>query len=268
MKVKNQEESDSLAKYAISAIYNVPLCDVNKKIVFTYGDEHVKNEYLAQCSLRKHGEDAPSSIKHMKTSQIEKVDNSYLTGTVNIGHHVATHGVQNAADNALQRYWHEVSKEEWRRHQAVQDLLLLVTGLPGMHVIDNPAKAKVSGEHIRKCLGYPTTILGPRRGKPRGSKKGQASQEVVERLQKINDDLQMHLPTYRITPFGEKVSMKRCICTLNAVLSATYGCSLKREPKMESYVLSQSELFGETAPVKLPRWFRPPESFLDYSLVL
>jgi hypothetical protein len=118
----------------------------------------------------------------MKTSQREEVDHSSIAGTAKIALHVTSNGVQNAGENAVQRYWHEVSTEEWRKHQVVQELLVFATGLPGLHVADDPETATVSAEHIRKLLGYPAPIRGPRGGLMKSSKKGQASPEVVEGL--------------------------------------------------------------------------------------
>jgi hypothetical protein len=222
--------------------------------VLQFNNEHTKNAYRAQCSLQMYGNDAPSSIERMKTSQREEVDHSSIDRTANIALHVTSNGVQNAGENAVQRYWHEVSTEEWRSHQVVQELLVFATGLSGLHVADNPETATVSAEHIRELLGYPAPIRGPRGGLVKSSKKGQASPEAVERLQKICGDLQKYLPTYKIKPFTNDVTIKRVVRALNTVLHAMYGCSFTLNEDKSTYTLKQSELFNGTQIVTLPSW--------------
>jgi hypothetical protein len=254
-KVKSQKQSDSLTKFFLSVVYNVSQCDVDKEFVLQYNNEHTKNAYRANYSLQMYGNvDAPSSIERMKTSQREEVDHASIAGTAKIDLHVTSNGVQNAGENAVQRYWHEVSTEEWRRHQVVQDLLVFATGLPGLHVADDPKSATVSAEHIRELLGYPAPIRGPRGGLVKSSKKGQAGPEAVERLQTICSDLQKYLPTYKVKPFTNVVTIKRVVCALDTVLHALYGCSFKRNEDESTYTLKQSELFNRATLVILPSW--------------
>jgi hypothetical protein len=143
--------------------------------------------------------------------------------------------------------------QEWKQHQVVQDLLFAVTGLPGVHVVGDVAKATVSIESIRRCLGYPVEIRGPRGGKLRRKKKESVSPEVVEKLNKIKNCLRMYLPDFHIEPYDDKVTMKRCACTLDAVLSKFYGCSFKKDGT-DTYVLRRLALFDETSPVKQLPW--------------
>jgi hypothetical protein len=130
-----------------------------------------------------------------------------------------------------------------------------VTGLPGAHVVEDVAKATVSSDSIRRYLGIPdiVEVRGPRGGKMRCKKEESVSPEVVEKLNKIKNSLRMYLPEFYIEPYGDKVTMRRCICTLDAVLSRMYGCSFRKEGT-DNYVLRRLALFDETSPVKQRPW--------------
>jgi hypothetical protein len=130
-----------------------------------------------------------------------------------------------------------------------------VTGLSGVHVVEDVAEATVSIDSIRRCLGYryPVKLRGPRGGKVRCKVEESVSPEVVEKLNKIKNSLRMYLPEFYIEPYGDKVTMRRCVCTLDAVLSKFYGCSFKKDGT-DTYVLRRLALFDETSPVKQRPW--------------
>ena len=76
---------------------------------------------------------------------------------------------------------------------------------------------------------------------------------MIERLKLINKSLRIYLPDYDIEPYEDKVTMARCVRSLDAVLSRMYGCSFRKEGK-DAYVLRRLALFDETSPVKQLPW--------------
>jgi hypothetical protein len=251
---KTQGQMDSLQKYYLGATYKVPTNSINSAFVLAYDNPDVKRAYKGQCMLRKYGYDVPSSIENMKLELTPATDARFKEDMTLLQKRIP----KTFDKQILFRGWHEIS-EESRKHQYVQDLLNLVTGLPGVHVAGKSVHGTVADIRIRLRLGY-VIKYGPNGGvlRNKGS-KGCVSAEVVQKLQKIRDDICGQYPECRINQFVEgAVDLKRVVSTLNGVLEHVYGCSFKRatDKRGGAFVLSQSDLFCDegTGVVVLPTW--------------
>jgi hypothetical protein len=253
-KVPTQQETACLEKYFLSTSYKVPISSINCDFVVQYNDKRTKAMHNAQYSLRFNGKDALSSIDYMKITEKSKMKALYETKEQEIDEFVTKHGMEHSKKNVMSRYWHDISIEQWRKHQIVHELLSLTTGFSGLEVAENRQNATIFGWKIRERLGYPAPKRGPRKGVLKYGEEGCVGPDALDRLHSIYKDIDRFLPDYQIQAFQGPIKMDRVIRVLNTVLYAVYGYSFKRRGKTDSYRLCPSELFGEGTAVPLPAW--------------
>jgi hypothetical protein len=234
-----REEHDSLSKYHLGDLYNRKPDKIDREFVYTYNNAHMKKTFKAQCALREAGSNALNAVRMMES--IVPGKDAWFTAET-----LRTHKASSSVDvNAIQRSWHEISKTEWRGHKAVNDLIFVVTGRPGLKVVDNCEGVELEVEEIYGRLGREVEY-GPKGGVKRGGKY--IKQDVVDVLQKIRSELNAHCPGVRIREFKDNLGFTRVFTTLNGVLRSMYGCSFTRKDRKNPespYVLMQSKYFTD-----------------------
>jgi hypothetical protein len=258
----------SLEKFALSELYNVPISSIDPGFVKKYNNAYAKRVYACQMSIRSYGGDAQSAIDTMKVVQANSAVIAFGLKRKRGDKFIEKNCMQASKDNIYLREWHEHSTEEYHKHEILQDLLGVVTGLPGLHVLDRQGTV-FSQLDIHKQLGYLPPVPGPNGGKPKGKQKGShASPIVMEKLRALYKDIKRYMPNYNIKPLGDTLTMMRAVHILDSLLSSLYGCSFQRieeedefgkTVKTNNYILRQSTLFDAKSVVTMP-------SFVPYGI--